>query len=80
MTISPSSGGERPGRLSADVGQRQPLRPPRSDEGGNVLLNLGAIASAGARAIDRLLRVDDEEYGVSRQSHGLQGRRGASAQ
>jgi hypothetical protein len=30
-------------------------------------------------AVDRLVRVDDEEYGVGRQTHG-QGRRGASAQ
>jgi hypothetical protein len=32
------------------------------------------------RIVNRLLRVDDEEYSVRRQPHGNQGRRGASAQ
>jgi hypothetical protein len=68
------------GWLSADMGQRQTLRPPCGDEGCDVLVGHGDVARGVARIVDRLLRVDDEEHGVRGQPHGRQGRRGASAQ
>ncbi len=56
--------------MAADMRQRQSLSPPRSSEGGDVLLNLPTLVNAVARALDRLLRVDDEKDSIRRQSHG----------